>query len=236
MLRRNHLALFALAAAALGVALVGCGGGPEEPPEVVKARKLLDELWNTGPNGQSLMVACCGHTPGLEYCESKIDEALKTRSPQRKVDVLRRFWSWDDPALAEKVRPLLDSENELVRVQAAKILASFGEAAGLDVLEANIRSSDDAPLNPEVCGLATELGSQKCLQAAKEDLTADDENKSAAAANALAEIGGAEAAKVLRQGLEELHGEQRAPAIEALGEVSEDPADVDRVLKYFGFR
>jgi HEAT repeat protein len=236
MLRRNHFALLALAVAALGVALIGCGGGPTEPPEVQKARKLLEELWNTGPNGQSLMVACCEHTPGLDYCESKLDQALKTRSPQRKVDVLRRFWSWDDPALADKVGPLLDSDNELVRVQAAKILASFGEAAGLEVLEAHIRSSEDAPLNPEVCGLAAELGSQKCLEAAKQDLTADDENKSAAAANALAEIGGAEAAKVLRQGLEELHGEKRAPAIQALGQISEDPADVDRVLNYFRFR
>jgi HEAT repeat protein len=237
MLRWTRFALVGLLAALLAVALLGCDGGTKEPEEVVKARELLEELWKTGgPNGKALMVACCEHVPGLGYCESKIDEALDTNSAPRLVDFLKRYAVWDDPSMKDRVEPLLDHESELVRVQAAKMLASWGDDAGLEILEKHIRSAEDAPVNPEICGLAAQLGSEKCLVEAGNDLTSDDEEKSAAAAAALAEIGGANAAQILRQALGQLHGEKRGPAIEALGEVSEDPADVDRVLEYFGYR
>lgn len=234
--RSSALLLAGIFLSAALIAGVGCDDTPPVPPKVEKARKLLDQLWGMGMNGQSLLMACCERTPGLGYCESKLDEALDTTSAQRKVDMLRRLSSWDDPGLTEHIRPLLDADSELVRVQAAKMLAAYGDAGGLDVLEAHVRSSPDAAVNPDVCGLAAALGSQICLAEAEKDLTAEDEEKSAAAAAALAEIGGAEAAKILRGSLDDLRGEKRAPAIEALGEISEDPGDVDRVLKYFGYR
>jgi HEAT repeat protein len=237
MLRWTRFALVGLLTVSLAAALVGCDGGKKEPPEVVKARELLDELWNTGgPNGKALMVACCEHVAGLDYCESKIDEAFSTNSAPRLVDFLKRFAVWDDPSMKDKVKPMLDHDSELVRVQAAKMLAAWGDDSGLEILEAHIRSAEDSPVNPDVCGLAADLGSEKCLVEAGNDLTSEDDDKSAAAAAALAEIGGANAAQILRQALGSLHGEKRGPAIEALGEISEDPADVDRVLEYLGYR
>lgn len=236
-MRTTRVGVAALLLIGLTVLLASCGGGgPTEPPEVTKARNLLDELWKTGANGQLLMVACFSNFPGLDYCVPKYQEALNSNSARQQMEVMTRMDTWNEPAFKEMVRPLLDSEDEITALQAAKILAAYGDAAGLEILEKRIRSGQGDTLNPEVCGLAADLGSEVCLDEAAKDIRSEDEAKRVSAAAALAEIGGAEAAKILRDALGALHGEKRSAAIEALGEISEDPADVDWVLNYIGYR
>ena len=229
-----------LGGALLGAGLVawGCGpSAPKEPENVVEARKLLEEAWTTtGPQGKWLVLGCLSEAPHIGFAKGKAETVLKIDSKQLRLDSAQELAAWDDE---ETIKPifakLLEDEDELTRLYAAKVLAGFGDDAGIDLLKGHIRDKD-GNLNSEYCGLLSKLGDNECFEMAKKELTSKSDNKSAAAAATLAEIGGPEAAKVLRARLGNLHGARRAPAISALGLISEEPNDVPLILSYFRYK
>ena len=218
---------------ALGL-LVACSSGPKEPGEVEQAKKLLDEAWGMGSNGQVLVVSLLYDYPDLPYAHEKVAEAVKSPSLSLKVEGVRVLARWADPQTKELLSSLLADDNDVVKLTAARTLAMLGDDSGREILLGAMRDAEGA-LNPDVCAALHAIGDDSCLAPAVKELVAKDDAKSAAAAAVLGEIGTEKARQALRKKLLNLYKERRNPAIAALAQIG-NPGDVSAVLPFTNYR
>ncbi len=234
---RKLLAALVLSAFAVLLLTVSCGdSGPKEPESIVEARKLLDDAWTTlGPSGKELVLRSLVQAPDLPFAEGKEEAIFDFASEQQRLDLARVLAEWDTDRVIPVFKKLLEDKSELIQLFAARVLAERGDESGKQILADHIRAADGS-LHPENCGLLAKLGDDVCFELAKKELTSKDAMRSAAAAATLGEIGGPQAARVLRSRLANLHGDRRTPAITALSLVSEEPNDVPLVLSFFRYK
>ncbi len=214
--------------------LAACSSAPKQPTELEQARKLLDEAWGMGGNGQVLVVSLLYDYPDLAYAKEKVVEAARSPSLSLKVEGARVLARWADPGTKDLLLELLKDDNDVVRLIAARTLARLGDASGKEILEGAIRDADGA-LEPDVCAALHAIGEDTCLAPAIKDLVAKDDAKSAAAAAVLGEIGTDKARNALRRKLMNLYKQRRNPAIAALAEIG-NPKDVAAVVPFANYK
>jgi HEAT repeat protein len=225
------MATMALAAGA-GLLLAGCTA-EREPEEVGQARQVLEQGW-AEPQVQLIMLPLFAQHPGSEAALEKLEAALADPRPAIRREAAHALALWRDPATRELLMPLLDDDSKSVKLMAARALGQLGVAEAEPVLE-EMKIDQDGQLRPDVCAALAEIDPESCVPVALEIMGAKETDRHESAAAALAAVGGEPAREALREGLEKLRGEKRAPVIEALGEVGTED-DVDAVLKYIDFR
>jgi len=214
--------------------LVACSSAPKQPTEVEQAKKLLDQAWGMGGNGQVLVVSLLYDYPDLPFAREKVGEAVKSPSLSLKVEGARVLARWADPGTKDLLRDLLRDDSDVVRLIAARTLARLGDDSGREILAGAIRDADGA-LEPDVCAALHAIGDDACLAPATRDLVAKDDAKSAAAAAVLGEIGTEQARQALRRKLMNLYKERRNPALLALAQIG-NPQDVAAVVPFANYR
>ncbi len=215
--------------------LVACDSTPKLPEEVAKATTLLDEGWQEGAAVQARILECAVYTPGLPYVRAKLDKIAISQVAAQRQAAVTLLNEWADPGDIEVVRGLLGDDKELVALLAARGLASRGDGAGVEILLGKMRTPDGL-LDPEICGLLAKVGNDACLSEAVAEVKSKDEAKSAAAASALIEIGGEQAADAARAALTKLRAGKRVPAIIATGVLGTPEKDTKRIIGYLRYK
>lgn len=231
---RSPLVLSTLALVALGA--VACGGGPAaDPPEVVRAKQVLDEAWGEGGTVAQLSLSLFAGHPGLAEGRARLEEALKSSAPASRLEAVRALGAWGTNDVIPLLKPLVADASPAVAAAAARVLAGLGDATGRDFLAANVRDSN-GNLQPETCVALAKLDAAACVSEALKDLGAKDASTSANAAATLGLAGGNEAREALRKALKAAHGERRAPIIEALGRAGDPAQDIPYLMQLSGYR
>ena len=223
-----------LAATGALVALAA-GCAPAEDPAVSRARAVIAALVAESPEYERYLLSIAGESVAPDL-RSRVIAALGSDNLQTALAAVDALGDAPPAEALEPLRQVFASKGGALKRQAAIELARLGDASALEHLK-SLTADRAQTLSPAACVvIAVSPGGEAFLTPLlHERLASEDPGVRGETYATLGELRQPWATQMLVEGLAQEHGEQRQPALAALGRAG-DPAMASRIAPFVNTR